>query len=119
MAEYRKRAMELLKKYSSSDELDPQQVLSILPEEWELATDQFDLIQYLMNIFNRLLIIEENQSIAAKMSNMEILNKEKDLSELKEAYLVIDDSTKCKVCKRIIDSKQYIKIYPNGGVYHS
>jgi hypothetical protein len=53
------------------------------------------------------------------MSNMEILSKERDLNELKEAYLVIDDQTLCKVCNRVLDSKQYLKIYPNGGVYHS
>ena len=97
-------ALELLKKYSTSDELDAQQVLSYMPEDWEIVGGDFDLVQYLKNMFNRLLTIEENQSIASKMSNMEILSKERDLNELKEAYLVIDDQCVCKVCKRVLDS---------------
>jgi len=42
-------------------------------------------------MFDHLLTIEENNKISAHMSNIEMLNKEKDANELKQAYLVIDD----------------------------
>jgi hypothetical protein len=31
-----------------------------MPEEWDIVTDDHDLIQYLTNMFNRLLTVEEN-----------------------------------------------------------
>lgn len=63
--------------------LDPTEVITMLPEEWDISSSDFDLTQYLKNMFNRLMTIEENAKIASNMSNMEILNKEKDLNQLK------------------------------------
>ena len=111
--------MELLKKYSAGDELDPQKVLEYLPEEWEIMSDGYDMLQYLKNMFERLLTIEENQRIASKMSEMEVLTKQRDHEELKSAYLVIEDNQMCKICKRIIGVNDFIKVFPNGGVYHA
>ena len=70
-------------------------------------------------MFDHLLTVEENNRISAQMSNIECLNKERDLNELKQAYLVIDDQRLCKVCNRVLKSQQYLKVYPNGGVYHT
>jgi hypothetical protein len=53
-----------LKKYSTDDVLDLEQVLTYIPQEWEIMSDEFDMLQYLKNMFDRLLTIEENQRIA-------------------------------------------------------
>ena len=61
--------------------------------------------------------VEENSNIGKNLSKMEQLNTEYELNELKTAYLMIDDGTMCKVCKRKLKSKD-IRVFPNGGVYH-
>ena len=91
MNRYRSLALNLLKKYSADGSLDAQEVISMIPEEWDISSGDFDLSQYLTNMFSKLMTHEENAKIAANMSNMEILNKEKDLNQLKQRYLVIDD----------------------------
>ena len=102
---YRSLALGLLKRYSAEGLLDPMEVIQMIPEEWDLSSSDFDLTQYLTNMFNRLMTIEENAKIAQNMSNMEILNKEKDLNKLQQRYVVIDDQFKCQVCHRALDCK--------------
>mmetsp|Transcript_16010 Transcript_16010/g.24828 ORF Transcript_16010/g.24828 Transcript_16010/m.24828 type:complete len:231 (-) Transcript_16010:25-717(-) len=117
-AVYKKQAMELMKRYSSSSMLDPHLVLEMIPEDWELKKDDLNLVSYLQSMFDRLLTVEENSRISSQMTNMEVLNKEKEANELKQAYLVIGDESMCKVCNRKLQYK-FIKVFPNGGVYHS
>ena len=117
--QFKKQGLELLKKYSQTNMLDPHKILELIPDDWEIISDKYNLLQYLKNMFDHLLTVEENNRISAQMSNIECLNKERDVNELKQAYLVIDDQRLCKVCNRVLKSQQYLKIYPNGGVYHT
>ena len=50
---------------------------------------------------------------------MDVIHKKKDACELKQAYLVVDDQRLCKVCNKVIKTKDYLKVYPNGEVYHT
>ena len=75
-------------------------------------------MSYLSNMFDHMLTVEENAKISSQLSNMETLNTEKEANELKQAYLVIGDESLCKMCNRKLSYK-FIRIYPNGGVYHS
>ena len=77
-----------------------------------------NLVGYLSNMFDHLLTVEENTKISSNLSNMETLNTEKQGNELKQSYLVIGDDSLCKACNRKLSYK-FIRIYPNGGVYHT
>jgi hypothetical protein len=48
---------------------------------------------------------------------MEHLNSEHHLNEMKQAYLVINDDSMCKVCNKELKHKT-LRIFPNGGAYH-
>jgi len=107
-----------MKRYSSSNLLDPHIVLEMIPDDWVLTDPEHNLVSYLQSMFDHLLTVEENAKISNNLSNMEMLNKEKERNELKQSYLVIGDESMCKVCNRKLPFK-FIKVYPNGGVYHS
>lgn len=71
-------------------------------------------------MFDNLLTTEENKKLSSQLSNIEILNQEKNLNDLKQAYIVIEDNQNiCKVCTRVLKSQQYFKVFPDGGVYHT
>jgi hypothetical protein len=107
-----------MKKYSSGHMLDPYLVLEMIPEDWEIKNEDYNLLKYLKSMFEHLLTMEENGKISLNLSNMETMNKEKEMVELKQAYLVIGDESMCKICNRKLSYK-YVRVYPNGGVYHS
>lgn len=68
-------------------------------------------------MFDHLLTIEENSKISGNLSKMEELNSKAQVNELKSAYVMIEDGTLCKVCRRKLKAKN-IRVFPNGGVYH-
>lgn len=106
-----------MRNFSSKNLLDPLIVLTLIPENWELKTNEYNAIAFLSSIFDHQLTIEENSHISKNLSKMEQLNAEYELNELKTAYLVIGDESICKVCKRKLKPKN-IRIFPNGGVFH-
>ena len=81
--QFKKQGLELLKKYSQTNILDPYKILELIPDDWEIISENYNLLQYLKNMFDHLLTVEENTRISAHMSNIEMLNKEKDANELK------------------------------------
>lgn len=58
-------------------------MLECIPDDWEIINDQYNLTLYLSNMFDHMLTVEENTRISSHMSNMETLNTEKELNELK------------------------------------
>ena len=93
-------------------------VLSLIPDDWEIITQERNLISLLSSIFDQTLTVEENIEISKNLSKMERQTKQSELIEIKSAYLVIGEDSTCKVCKRKLKPNN-IKVYPNGGVYHS
>lgn len=95
-------------------------MLEKTPDEWDIIgkEGEYNLVSYFTNMFDHMLTVEENTKISSFLSNQETLNKEKEANELKQAYLVIGDESMCKACNRKLTYK-FIRIYPNGGVYHT
>jgi len=114
---FRDQALNLLRNHSSKNQLDPLQVLKLIPDNWQLKTKEYNLLGFLSSIFDHQMTIEENSQISKNLSKMEQLHTEHELNELKTAYIVIGDDSICKVCKRKLKPKN-IRIFPNGGVFH-
>ncbi len=98
-------------------QLDPVTVLSLIPDEWDIITNERNLINLLSQIFDQTLTVEENSEISKNLSKMERQHTQYELNELKSAYLVIGEESICKVCKRKLKPNN-IRVYPHGGVYH-
>jgi len=50
----------------------------MIPEDWEIKCDkkleEYDLMLYLKNMFERVLTTEENKNIESHLSKMEVIN---------------------------------------------
>jgi len=57
---YSNKALDLMRNHSSKNLLDPLTVLNLIPEDWELKTDNYNLISLLSSVFDHQLTIEEN-----------------------------------------------------------
>jgi hypothetical protein len=52
-------------------QLDPVTVLSLIPDEWDIITNERNLINLLSQIFDQTLTVEENSEISKNLSKME------------------------------------------------
>ena len=41
-----------MRKHSSDDELDPESVIDMIPEDWVLETGDYDMISFLKSVFD-------------------------------------------------------------------
>lgn len=114
---YEARALNLMRNQKAKTQLDPVTVLSLIPDDWDIITQERNLINLLSSMFDQTLTIEENIEIQKNLSKMERQENQFELNELKSAYLVIGEESTCKVCKRKLKPNN-IRVYPNGGVYH-
>jgi len=114
---YEARALNLMRNQRAKSQLDPVTVLSLIPDDWEIITQERNLVNLLSSIFDQTLTVEENIEIQRNLSKMERQTKQYELNELKSAYLVIGEESECKVCKRKLKPNN-IRIYPHGCVYH-
>ena len=59
----------------------------MIPEDWEIKCEkkheEYDLMLYLKNMFERVLTSEENKNIESHLSKMEVINVQKESCELK------------------------------------
>jgi vacuolar protein sorting-associated protein 3 len=115
---YKYQALELMKKYCATNQLDPQTLLENIPNDWEVNSKAHNVTQYLMKMFDHQLTLTENTKISASLSEQEQVNAQIEADKLKQSYLVIGDDSMCKVCNRKLTYK-FVRIYPNGGVYHT
>jgi hypothetical protein len=51
--EWRNRALNLMRKHSSNDNLDALEVLDMIPEDWDLRSPQYDMVasSFLQSVF--------------------------------------------------------------------
>lgn len=49
---YSTKALELMRNHSAKNQLDPLTVLNLIPEEWELITESYNLISLLSSVFD-------------------------------------------------------------------
>lgn len=114
---FRIKALDLMRKHSSDDELDPEAVIDMIPDDWLLQTKDYDMVNFLKSVFDHQSTVEENQKIAERLATVERLNTAAELNSLKQAYLVITDDMMCKVCKNKLGHKK-IRIFPHGQAFH-
>lgn len=114
---YEERALKLMRNQKAKTHLDPVTVLSQIPDDWEIITDDRNLISLFSSMFDQTLTVEENIEISKNLSKMERQENQHELNELKSAYLLIGEESTCKVCKRKLKPNN-IRVYPNGGVFH-
>jgi hypothetical protein len=112
-ANFRSKAINLIQKHSSDEELDPIEVLDMIPEDWDLETEDYDLSSFLKSVFDFKMTQEENQKILEKLAHVERVNTFKERNTLQSAYLVINEEMMCKVCKLKLGHKK-IRIFPHG-----
>lgn len=92
-------------------------VLDMIPEDWDLETEDYDLSSFLKSMFDFKMTQEENMTILAKLAVIERVNTSIECNTLKSAYLVINEEMKCKVCKDKLGHKK-IRIFPHGQAFH-
>ncbi len=115
--QYRNLALHIMRNHSAKKAEDALTVLQLIPEEWELKSEECNLATFLMNVFDHVLTIEENSKIGKSISKMEHINTQFNLNELKTSYLLINADKLSNVCKRKLTHKG-VCIYPNGEAYH-
>ena len=115
--QFRLKALNLMRKHSSDDELDPLAVVDMIPEDWMLQTNEYDMVGFLKSVFDHQMAVEENQKIGERLANVERINTAAERNELQQAYLVITDDMMCKVCKNKLGHKK-IRIFPHGQAFH-
>ena len=92
-------------------------MLQIVPPEWPLKSQDYDLVSFLSSIFDYQLTNEEHSKIEYNLAKIEEFNTELEFNELQSAYLVIREHTHCKVCHSKLGHKK-IRVYPHGLAYH-
>lgn len=55
----------------SKESLNPKTVINKIPEDWNIITDEYNLISLLASLFDHQLTIEENSKISKNLSLME------------------------------------------------
>ena len=68
---YEYRALNLMRNQKAKVQLDPVTVLSLIPDEWDIITNERNLINLLSQIFDQTLTVEENSEISKNLSKME------------------------------------------------
>ena len=99
------------------NQFKPLEVLQMIPTDWQLKSDDCDLIGFLSSIFDHQLTLEENSKVEYNLAKIEEFNTELEHNELQSAYLVIREDTECKVCHSKLGQKK-IRIYPHGMAFH-
>ena len=57
---FRIKALNLMRTHSSDDELDPESVINMIPEDWVLQTGDYDMVSFLKSVFDHQMTVEEN-----------------------------------------------------------
>lgn len=68
---YEARALNLMRNQRAKSQLDPVTVLSLIPDDWEIITQERNLVNLLSSIFDQTLTVEENIEIQRNLSKME------------------------------------------------
>jgi hypothetical protein len=60
-----------MRNQKAKTQLDPVTVLSKIPDDWEIITDDRNLISLFSSMFDQTLTVEENIEISKNLSKME------------------------------------------------
>ena len=118
---YQDYCSKFLMKYSTSDKLDCEKVINLIPDEWFLnednpdqkESDKFCLREFLKIVFNDKISKEYRSKISKNIGEMQKLTLETELAKLQKAYIIMVPERKCKACNNIVGTAKSIQIYPN------
>jgi hypothetical protein len=112
-------AHQLLQKYAGNTELDPLQVIEMVPPNWLLnpVTASESLYSYLYVALSHTLHEVHSTMITKSVSEMDMLNVECEASKLKSASVRISQERLCPVCHKKIGDRPFA-VYPNGNTVH-
>ena len=79
---YRERAIRLMHENTHGDRLNLEVILEKIPEDWELKTNEYDLVALLSTLFEQQMTKEENSKIAENLAQLEVFNAEIESKEL-------------------------------------
>ena len=97
----KKDIMSFLKKYSSNTELDPIQVMKLLPGDWMLNEENGGgLYDFLQSAITHTLHNKRAYNSAKYLSEMDFLNVEYDLAKTKLASVRLPLNKTCKACTK-------------------
>ena len=71
-----------MRTHSSDDELDPESVINMIPEDWVLQTGDYDMVSFLKSVFDHQMTVEENQKIAERLAQVERVNTAAERNQL-------------------------------------
>lgn len=100
-----------LLKYATHSQLDPAEVLSNIPDEWELSDPA--LSTFLEASLSRSEHLRKNTKAHSQLSEINLQNSSYKLVKAQKAWIKITERDKCNVCKRKIGDKVF-DVYPNG-----
>ncbi len=107
----------ILKNYGSIQNLDPLFTLNYINEHINICEND-DFFNYLSNVITEYTDERNKYKITKNLSEMSAIYKEKETSEYKKKYVIIDPEKTCGLCKKKIGNNMFV-IYPNLMVYHS
>jgi recombinational DNA repair protein (RecF pathway) len=115
--EYLKVISNFLKQYASHPQLDPLEVLDVIPPDFPMKEDSDDngVYTFLFSAFSSTLHQRRNSKMAKSVSEMDLFNAECNLIKAQGAHVKITKNRKCDVCAVGIGKRAFV-VYPNGVV---
>lgn len=112
-AEYKEAALALLTTYATHRDLPPEEVLDLLPEDWDLA----GLSSYLSRCMRACLHAQRAGILEENLSSMAYLKTFSAWSNERATKVVIENASCCAVCHTRILGKAFVA-YPNSTCVH-
>ena len=114
---FEEEMLKILKNYGSIQNLDPIFCLNYINEHINICEND-DFFNYLSNVISEYTEERNKYKITKNLSQMSSIYKEKEASDYKKKYVVIDSEKTCSLCKKKIGNTMFV-IYPNLKIYHS
>ena len=114
---FEEEMLRLLKNYGSIQNLDPLFALNYANEHINICENN-DFFNYLTNVITEFTEEKNKYKITKNLSEMSAIYKEKEISDYKKRYVIIDSDKICGLCKKKIGNTHFV-IYPSLKVYHS
>lgn len=68
-------------------------MLKLIPDDWPLKTDSYNLVTYLRQVLDNQLTVEENNRIGNSLSRIERVNVQYELIEKRKAYVKLSSDS--------------------------
>ncbi|CAK8694453.1 unnamed protein product [Clavelina lepadiformis] len=99
---------------TQSEDFESERVLHLLPANWSVSV----LTKFLNNCIRHPLHTCRNKHIEYMLQKAQILQLQRELSEIRSSPVTIHDGKICQVCNKLISEGAFTR-YPNGIVVHT